>query len=267
MTSRENPFPGMNPYLERRWGDVHAALSTYARDSLQDQLPEDLRARMQERIFIESTDEMLPFPRRGFSPDVHVYEIPPTRQGAAQSSASSALTVEPIIIQLPDAETTESYLEIIDINSGGRVVTTLEFVSRSNKRPGPGRKDYLRKRSETIKAGANIVEIDLLRTGRHVTMAGPDRIPAKIRATYHACLFRTSKPHQLEYYPAPMRSRLPTIRIPLRPTDQDVLLDLQSLINQAYLKGRHDDIDYDQPLDPPLSNEDTAWAADLVQKR
>ncbi len=176
MTSRENPFPGMNPYLERRWGDVHAALSTYARDSLQDQLPEDLRARMQERDFIESTDEILPFPRRGFSPDVHVYEIPATRQEAGQTRANSALTVEPIIIQLPDAETTESYLEIIDINSGGRVVTTLEFVSRSNKRPGPGRKDYLRKRSETIKAGENIVEIDLLRTGRHVTSRWQVRI-------------------------------------------------------------------------------------------
>lgn len=65
-----NPFPGMNPYLEHRWGDVHASLVTYARDLLQDNLPDSLRARMQERVFVESFGDA----ERGFYPDVHVYE-------------------------------------------------------------------------------------------------------------------------------------------------------------------------------------------------
>ena len=30
-----SPFPGMDPYLEQFWGDVHHALITYARDQLQ----------------------------------------------------------------------------------------------------------------------------------------------------------------------------------------------------------------------------------------
>ena len=79
---QHNPFPGMNPYLERRWGDVHAALATYARDQIQERLPQGLRARMQERVFVESTDEVLLEPRQSFSPDVHVYERP-------QASASA----------------------------------------------------------------------------------------------------------------------------------------------------------------------------------
>lgn len=259
MPSVENPFPGMNPYLERRWGDVHASLSTYARDALQEQLPESLRARMQERVFIESTDDIFPHPRRGFSPDVHVYEVPGMTSDQPVAGAGLAVLVGPIIIHLPEVEMTESYLEIIDIGSGGNVVTTIEFLSRSNKRPGSGRKDYLRKRSETMKAGANIVEIDLLREGRHVTLAAPKLLPTVMRTPYHACVHRAAARDQLEYYPAPLRMRLPKLQIPLRSSDQDVTLDLQSLINEAYRKGRYDDIDYTQPLDPPLSTEDALW--------
>ena len=57
----------------------------------------------------------------------------------------------------PNVEVVESSVEIIDVGSGGRVITTIEFVSRSNKRPGTGRKQYLSKRKETIRAGASVV--------------------------------------------------------------------------------------------------------------
>lgn len=40
------PFPGMDPWLESHWGDVHHSLVQYARDELQPLLPEDLRARV-----------------------------------------------------------------------------------------------------------------------------------------------------------------------------------------------------------------------------
>ena len=44
-----SPFPGMDPYLERHWGDVHTRLITSASDPLQKFLPKDLRARVEER--------------------------------------------------------------------------------------------------------------------------------------------------------------------------------------------------------------------------
>src|SRR5215207_1862924 len=46
----KSPFPGLDPYLEERWGDVHQSLVTYAADQLGASLPDDLRARMEERI-------------------------------------------------------------------------------------------------------------------------------------------------------------------------------------------------------------------------
>ena len=37
-------------------------------------------------------------------------------------------------------------------------------------------------------------------------------------------------------------------------------------IKEAYETGRYDRTDYRRPLDPPLSPEDAAWAADLLRK-
>src|SRR5438105_4713913 len=45
----KSPFPGMDPFLEQYWGDVHHSLIQYARDTMQPQLPADLRARVEER--------------------------------------------------------------------------------------------------------------------------------------------------------------------------------------------------------------------------
>lgn len=41
MISTKNPFPGMNPFLELRWPDVHLALIGYIRDALGAELSQD----------------------------------------------------------------------------------------------------------------------------------------------------------------------------------------------------------------------------------
>ena len=46
----KSPFPGMDPYLEAHWGDIHQRIVLYAADQLQGQLPSDLRARVEERV-------------------------------------------------------------------------------------------------------------------------------------------------------------------------------------------------------------------------
>jgi hypothetical protein len=45
----KNPFPGMNPWLEEFWRDVHASLLVYACDLLNTELPPGLHARVDER--------------------------------------------------------------------------------------------------------------------------------------------------------------------------------------------------------------------------
>ncbi len=67
-----SPFPGMDPYLESHWGDVHTSFVTYARDALQKRLPADLRARIEECVSVESPLEK----DRKRKPDVRVVEDP-----------------------------------------------------------------------------------------------------------------------------------------------------------------------------------------------
>ena len=43
MTS---PFPGMDPYLEQHWRDVHHNLITFTQGALNEQLPTGLIARV-----------------------------------------------------------------------------------------------------------------------------------------------------------------------------------------------------------------------------
>src|SRR5207248_5881448 len=53
----KSPFPGMDPYLESRWSDVHTALCTGIRTALQPRLPRGLRARAQQDVLLETTDD------------------------------------------------------------------------------------------------------------------------------------------------------------------------------------------------------------------
>ena len=46
----KSPFPGMDPYLEQYWGDVHQSVITYVRDWLQSRLPGDLRTDARTRL-------------------------------------------------------------------------------------------------------------------------------------------------------------------------------------------------------------------------
>ncbi|MDA1015029.1 MAG: DUF4058 family protein [Planctomycetota bacterium] len=54
---RENPIPGMNPWLEAFWCDVHTNLTNRARDQLNQHLPTGLRARIEEYVAAIKTSD------------------------------------------------------------------------------------------------------------------------------------------------------------------------------------------------------------------
>ncbi len=258
-----SPFPGMDPYLEQYWRDIHASLIIYARDQLQAQLPGDLRARVEERVFVESPQGR----ERTIYPDVRVIE---RGRGKATPSAAEAgaAVAEPLVIHLPDEPVTETYIEIIDVGPGKRVVTVIEVLSMSNKQSGEGQALYLRKREELKQGGVSLVEIDLLRAGKRIVMLAPESIPPSHRTTYQVCVRRSWRPLAVEVYRVPLQERLPTIKAPLRQTDADVLLDLQALIDQCYRNGGYDaDLDYTVDPNPPLDPPEAAWAEALLRSQ
>src|SRR5262249_45424787 len=64
-----SPFPGMDPYLEQFWPDLHARLMLYACDQLEEQLPGNLIARVEERVVLETEEDP-----HGVYPDIKITE-------------------------------------------------------------------------------------------------------------------------------------------------------------------------------------------------
>src|SRR5260370_5277693 len=167
-----SPFPGMDPYLESHWGDIHHGLITYARDQLQIKLPPGVRARVEERVFVESGNGA----DRSIYPDVHVVEH--YRETGTSVAAETGLAVaEPLVIHIPDEPVTQGFIEIIDVSSGNRVITVIEVLSPSNKLPGPGQDLYLRKQQDLMQGEVSLVEVNLLRAGQWIVAVPWGRIP------------------------------------------------------------------------------------------
>ena len=54
--------------------------------------------------------------------------------------------------------------------------------------------------------------------------------------------------------------------VPLRPSDKEITLEMQPLIDTCCERGGYGASDYAPPLEPPLSPEDAAWAEALLRE-
>ena len=89
--------------------------------------------------------------------------------------------------------------------------------------------------------------------------------PSRERRLLRSLRLSGREPAEREVYPIPLRERLPAIRVPLRPTDADVVLDLQPLIDQCHERGRYHLLDYRLDPDPPFAPEDAAWVDEILR--
>jgi len=200
-----------------------------------------------------------------YYPDLRVLENRPQRQGVTTAVLRLAET-ESYIVEAEREPRTEGYIEIINAGSGNRVVTIIEVLSPSNKTPGDGMEEYLQKQREITQSPTNLVEIDLLRIGRHVVAVPLDNLLPELCTPYLVCVRRAALPSKAEVYPIPLSKKLPVVKIPLRQGDADVPLDLQALIEQCYRKGRYEkDLNYGFDPHPPLTGPDAKWAAELLR--
>ncbi|PWU16779.1 MAG: hypothetical protein C5B50_12810 [Verrucomicrobia bacterium] len=262
MTTK-NPFPGMNPFFEQRWRDAHHALLSYVRDTLQERLPADLV------VWAEEEEVVMMGPGKAtktYRPDVQVREpwkLQEPDGTAVATDPRAPPATEPIRVYLD--EEVERWLEIREAR--GRLITVIELLSPTNKLATEDRDRYLQRRRNFIGGGANFVEIDLVRQGKWVFPAPVQSVLQREGAAYGACVIRAIRPAEQDVYPIRLRERLPVIRIPLRPTDPDVVLDIQPLVDQCHERGRYHLLDYGQSLEPQLAPEDAAWADQILREQ
>lgn len=251
----KSPFPGMDPFIEAQhlWGDFHDDLIIELKRAIQRQLPPGYVARTSDRTYFEWTDPDLDVMLRSrFGPDVEVQRQSDRSVGTRQPSPTLAV-VDPPSAQLRgqvEFEEREIYLDIFKLDPEKQLVTSIEVLSPTNKRRGSmGWQQYLRKRHLFLHGHANLVEIDLLRAGTRHSMseAWPD-------SPFAIAVFRRERAPVADIWPAFTLQPLPSIAIPLQPPDADVAIALQPIVDEIYEAAAYaGDIDYAQPIEPPLS--------------
>lgn len=256
------PFPGMDPYLEHPtlWTGVHSRLI----NAISSQIAPSLRPRyvvsIEERVVID----VLPQQR---VPDLWIQKTSNKSPAAVQSS--KVVMEEPVIMELSVDPIREPYIEILDRYHDLQVVTVVELLSPINKALGPGRDQYLKKRSETLNSLTHLVEIDLLRQGERSASFNATQLSALGRFDYLIAINRSQGYHyaasrtQFEFFTRRLRESLPTFGLPLVSPDADVPLDLQAALDRIYEEGSYMlRIDYNQPCLPSLSSDDQQWVHD-----
>ena len=164
-----SPFPGMDPSIEarREWPDFHADLA----GEIRARLNAILQANYYATTIVYTAYDVIEIAQRdtySIAPDVSV------RRTSPQSFATAAVAViDPPLAQGQILLEVEVRLANVEVRETGtdRLVTAIEILSPVNKRSGPQREKYLRKRQELFRSEVHIMEIDLLRGGKRSPLA------------------------------------------------------------------------------------------------
>ena len=266
-----SPFPGMNPYLERPgvWRGFHTQYLVEMQRALAAQVQPRYVVDTQESLFISPDPDDPPDGDAGgrgrrrqvAEGDVLVLEASPAAgsAGSANGHSSAAVMEAPVRAFIPDLATPprHRWIEVRDGDDLG-LVTLIELLSPANKRPGPDRDQYARKRARIVESGANLVELDLLRAGPRLPLDG---LPP---CDYYAMVARPDEWPEAGVWPVGLRDPLPTVPVPLRPPDADAALDLRALLHAVYDAAGYAHRLYRRDPNPPLSPDDRAWADRLL---
>jgi hypothetical protein len=244
----------MNPFLEQEdaWHDFHESFMPRIRESICAQIDPHYIVKIDEHLFIHESADV---PRRVFGrADVSVAGRP----AEANVQSATAVCEAPVDGYVPAIDTDRISFVAIRDRRNRQLVTLIELLSPTNKRPGGDRDQYLAKRHEVLSSTAHLVEIDLLRGGVRPPL---EQLPA---CDYYVMVSRSETRPRVGLWPLQLRDRLPVIPIPLRAPDPDAQLDLQSVLHAIYDSARYANYIYDGTPDPPLKLQDERWAREVA---
>lgn len=247
------PFPGMNPYLEAPflWREVHSRLIVALANDLGSRLRPKYYAAIETRTYLEDESEGVL---------VGVPDAIDLTGNALQTVATTVSTVtlpqtEPQRVQLVESiEVKERFLEVRQVKTHA-VIAAIEVLSPKNKR-GDGRISYLKKRQTVLTSQTHLVEIDLLRAGQPMPVAGVNGL-----GDYRILVSDATQRPDAQLYTFNLRDRIPTFLLPLQSDDLPLTVDLQPLLQTVYDQGNFDlRANYSDPVpEPALSEADCEW--------
>ncbi|ASC69563.1 hypothetical protein XM38_004900 [Halomicronema hongdechloris C2206] len=255
-----SPFPGMDPYLEHpsAWPNIHHRLMTAIADGLAPKLLPKYQVLIEVRVYQVDGQNSVIVGR----PDVAVAQgqrqLPKKTNAAATAPhPGDAVTVT---LMLPET-IRQGYLEIREIATS-QVITVVEVLSPTNKRPGRSRAKYEVKRATLLSSPCNFVEIDLLRQWLSLD------IPQEVEpSTYHILVSPQELRPQAKWYGFNLPDPIPCFELPLQPEDELPVVDLKGLLDGIYDRSGYGlVIDYSQSPVPPLDDANAAWAKEWLAK-
>ena len=247
----DNPFPGMNPYLEQPWlwPGVHNGLIAMLQQELGPRLPPQYRLAIDERFEFDVAFSA----EDGNSWDI----IPDLSITTERTRAGGVLVAEPappggsVLVETP-APVHITYLEVRQVPDD-RVVTVVEILSPTNKAPGSGRTDYIRKREDILASDVNLVEIDLLRGGEPMPLTTP--VPP---CHYRILVSRERWRPSARLFPFLLQNAIPKFPLPLLEGEAAIEADIGPLLAGMHHTGRYNmAVDYGKPPPAPALDEET----------
>jgi hypothetical protein len=249
-----SPFPGMNPYLEQEdsWQDFHQRFLSTIAEMLGQKIGSEYIVKLEAHIFVhELSAEERRFVGRA--------DVGLSHSGPSSGNTATATLPAPFQLTLPSVDFERyPYIEIRD-RQRRSLITVLEMLSPSNKKPGHDRDGYVGERRWLLYGPVNFVELDLLRLGQRLPL--PEEIPL---CDYCILVRKAMEGLKVGIWPLQLRDPLPTIPIPLRHPAPDISLNLQEALHRVYDAARYQNYIYTGSPEPPLNTEDAAWAKTLV---
>ncbi len=251
----------MDPYLEhpQSWPNFHHRLITAIAIALAPQLRPKYRVVVEEAIYqTKGQDSLLV----GI-PDVAVQKSVRSAVSLPSQTIAEVPIAQPLEVELPMPEVIrQGYLEIREVVTS-EVVTVIEVLSPTNKRPGEGRKTYEAKRQTLLASAVNLVEIDLLRRWDPLLS-----LPAQVCSHYRILVSPGVSRPRASLYAFNLADVIPAFPLPLDPGDTEPIVNLQKLVGDIYDQSGYDlVINYQENPAPSLNDEDSAWLNEwLLQK-
>ena len=262
----DNPFPGMNPYLEHRhiWPGFHDSLVAQLQADIGPRLPDRYRVDLHQRVEIDAGSG--PPPDLAFMiPDALVTGEPAVQTSSPDTATgSTAVVTSPVEeyavrVRMP-REVKVNWLRI-EAMPDRELVTIVEVMSPTNKVPGRERNRYERKREVIVGSGANLVEIDLLRRWQPMPLETPP--PA---SDYRILVCEGWQRPSALLYPFNVQQPIPPFALPLLPEDKPLQVDLGPIINAMHHTARYGQVTryQDPPPEPAFAPEVAEWVGERV---
>jgi hypothetical protein len=249
-----SPFPGMNPYIEQddAWHDFYERFLPLIAERIGTQVQPNYIVKIDEHVYIHQIPQE---PRRFLGrADLSVTST----EHPVRDRAAAGVIEAPVHVQLPSVDVERLAFVEIRARRSRELVTVIELLSPSNKRPGPNRDQYLSQRGQILASSAHFVEIDLLRGG------APMPLVDRPVCDYAVLVSRYEERPRAGLWPIGLRDRLPVIPVPLRSPDPDAQLDLQVVLDHIYDTGGYAYYIFDDEPKPPLRSDDAAWARTFI---